>query len=87
MSGLRWDCAFREPVVGSVGVNRNVSFDSLADHVLHFSDFLNVLAFEVLLHRLHEQPVLGLVGFAHVSDLDLDSHSCFGFIINIVLRL
>ena len=76
MCALGGDGADRKPVVRSVRVDSNMSLDSFADTRLNDTDSLEVLAFKVLLARLHEEPELGLCLDAHVTNFDLYSHTC-----------
>ena len=55
-------------------VHGNVTGDSLASSWLPDADLIQVLALEILLLRLDEEPVLGPVLDALVSQLDFHAH-------------
>ena len=86
MSLLRWCSANRKPVLGAVGVDSDMPSHSLSLSRVDLTDFLEILAFEVLFDRLDKHFVLGLVLDAYVAQFDTYSHTyklSFFFILNI----
>ena len=72
-----WDSADREPVVGSMSVHSDMSHYSLAFFGMHHGDLLKILAFEIRLAGLDQEPPFRLVLLAHVSHFDSHAHICF----------
>ena len=69
-----WNGAHREPIVGPVSVHGDMALDCFAHLRVPDTNAFQVLAFELFLHRLHNEPDLGLPLDAHVTELNLDAH-------------